>query len=124
MDMTYEKEKIRQLEAELTTEEQLLIETRVQNETREPLIAWLLWFFLGHFGAHRFYMQKPYAGLMLGLELIGWITSIILIGFIFIFAMFIWWIVDAFNLVQWINEDKIHTRKVILESFIANKNNQ
>ncbi|MCF6515580.1 NINE protein [Lactobacillus sp. S2-2] len=123
MDITYEKEKIKQLESELTTEEQLLVETRVQNETREPLIAWLLWFFLGRFGAHRFYMKKPYAGLMLGLEIAGWITSIILIGFVIIFAMTIWWIIDAFNMIQWINEEKIHTRKVILESFIANKNN-
>lgn len=121
MDTTYEKEKIRQLESELTTEEQLLIETRVQNETNEPLIAWILWFFLGHFGAHRFYMQKPNAALMLILEIIGILTMIILVGFIILLIMFIWWIIDAFNLIQWIEEDRINTKKVILESFIESK---
>lgn len=124
MDTTYERGKIDQLEAKLTTKEQLLIETRVQNETNEPLIAWLIWFFLGLFGAHRFYMQKPNAALMLILEIIGILTMIFIIGFIFLFIIFIWWIIDAFNLIQWIEEDRIHPKRVILETFIESKNNQ
>lgn len=56
---------------------------------KSTLVALILWFFLGGFGMHRFYANKPKTG---GLMLI-----ITLIGFIFIFPLIItaiWLLVD------------------------------
>ena len=54
--------------------------------------AYLLWFFLGGFGAHRFYLgQTGTAVAQLLLMLLGWIplfTGWIVLG--------VWWVVDLF----------------------------
>ncbi len=62
----------------LTTEELTLVETRLTNEAKSVLVAYLLWIFLGGIGMHNFYIGR----IMLG------ICEIILglLGFIFIFA--------------------------------------
>ena len=39
---------------DLTTEEMLLVNSEVEKRKRSLLVAYLLWFFLGEFGAHRF----------------------------------------------------------------------
>lgn len=46
-------------------------------------VAYLLWFFLGFFGAHRFYLRQTGTGLLWlftgGLFLVGWIVDLFLI---------------------------------------------
>ena len=60
-------------------------------------VAYLLWFFLGGFGAHRFYLGEVGTGAaQLGLWLGGLLLLIVGIGFFLWFALGIWWIVDAF----------------------------
>ena len=60
-------------------------------------VAYLLWFFLGGFGGHRFYLGQVGSGVaMLMLTLIGWLTFVIVIGIPLLIAVGIWWIVDAF----------------------------
>ena len=54
-----------------------------EANAKQPLIMWLLWLFLGGFGAHRFYLgDTKKAVFML-------ITCMLLVGFI-------WVLVDAF----------------------------
>jgi len=76
-----------------------------QVHKKETATAFLLWFFLGHFGAHRFYMGRN--GSAVGLLLMT-ILSIplffFLIGFATYFAAIIWWIVDAFLICDWVRE--------------------
>ena len=63
------------------------------------LITLLLWFFLGHFGAHRFYLGYNGAGAgMLTLTIVGVLTACILIGYFLLLAVFIWWIVDLIQI--------------------------
>src|SRR5690349_1865524 len=43
----------------LSTQEQMLIEQRVANEAKSTGLAYVLWFFLGGLGMHRFYLGRP-----------------------------------------------------------------
>jgi hypothetical protein len=43
----------------LTTNDQLLIESRITNDGKNVVVAYLFWFFLGIFSAHRFYLGRP-----------------------------------------------------------------
>ncbi|CAI2655053.1 hypothetical protein AKUG0406_13780 [Apilactobacillus kunkeei] len=91
----------------LSTQEQLMVNDYVENNAVSPVAAWLLWVFLGQFGAHRFLFKKPYAALMLTLEIIGWVTIFFIIGLGFLSAVWIWWIVDAFSIQSWIKESRL-----------------
>ncbi len=67
----------------LTTEQHLLIETRISNEGPSIVVAYLFWFFLGIFSAHRFYLGRP------GTAILQILSYFILIGFI-------WVLIDLF----------------------------
>jgi TM2 domain-containing membrane protein YozV len=59
--------------------------------------AYLLWFFLGGFGAHRFYLGHIVSGaIQLVLFVLGWMTVWIVIGAVPLTVVGIWWLVDAF----------------------------
>ncbi len=99
---------------QLTTQEQQLVEQRLANEVRSPLIAYILWFFLGSFGAHRFYLGRVGSGIaMLVLFWLGAFTTIILIGWVFLLVYGIWWLVDAFLIPKMIDTDRSAKRMQI-----------
>ncbi len=55
------------------------------------LFAW----FLGQFGAHRFYVGKTgTAVVMLVLGILGWATVWILVGYVFLIPVWIWSLID------------------------------
>lgn len=95
----------------LSTEEKMLIEQRVSNDAKSPLIAWLLWLFLGVLGIHRFYLNKPHAVTMLILYLAGIFLSFFLIGIPMVIAVLVMWVVDAFKISEWVNEAREDMRK-------------
>jgi TM2 domain-containing membrane protein YozV len=60
---------------------------------KTALVAYLLWFFVGLFGAHNFYLERTgvaVAQLILSLTLVGMLITII------------WVIVDAFLIPGWV----------------------
>lgn len=61
----------------LSSEQILLVSSELQKKQKTKTIAFLLWFFLGAFGAHRFYMGD--SGLGAGI-LIAWLFCVILLG--------------------------------------------
>lgn len=73
----------------LDAQERMYVEQRVTNEGPSALLAYLLWFVLGIFSAHRFYFGK-----------IG--TAILQILSYFIVIGVIWWIIDAFLIPGWV----------------------
>ncbi|SIT87003.1 TM2 domain-containing protein [Pontibaca methylaminivorans] len=91
----------------LTTEQQMLVEQRVTNDAKSPVVAYLLLIFLGGFGAHRFYLGKTGTAItMLILFVLGWLTLVIVIGIGLLIAVGIWWIVDIFLLPGLLQADK------------------
>jgi len=64
-------------------------------DSNRLMVTILLWFFVGHFGAHRFYLGHiNTAVVMLVLEFVGLATLCILVGWLFIAAVAVWWIID------------------------------
>ena len=67
---------------ELDQRELLILQQELEKRRKNPVAVWILWAFLGNFGAHRFYLGKVGTGVIM--LLVGWMT------------LGIWWIVDAF----------------------------
>lgn len=72
---------------------------------KSMLVSYVLWWFLGMFGAHRFYLGRiPSAVAMLVITLVSALLTIVFIGFIGLGAVGIWWIIDAFMIPSIVKE--------------------
>jgi TM2 domain-containing membrane protein YozV len=81
----------------LTTQQQILVEQKVTNEKKSSGTAYLLWFFFGWLGGHRFYLGYPGSGAaMVGLWVLGLLTLGIGVGLLLFGALGIWVLVDLF----------------------------
>ncbi len=78
--------------------EKIKLESEIMFKEKDLLISYGLWFFLGGLGIHRFYLGDKKGGAwMLGLLIVGWLTSVILIGFIPLLIVGFWWLYDAYK---------------------------
>lgn len=72
---------------------------------KSMVLAYLLWWFLGTFGAHRFYLGRTgSAVVMLLITLFSFVLVFVLIGFFGFIAIGIWWLVDAFLIYGIVND--------------------
>jgi TM2 domain-containing membrane protein YozV len=63
---------------------------------KSPVVAYLLWFFLGGLGVHRFYLGRITSGIIMAIVFgLSWVTTIIGIGFLGLGIIGIWWVIDA-----------------------------
>lgn len=77
---------------------QMMLENDMQKMAKKPVVAWLLWFFLGMFGAHRFYLGHTKVG-------VGMVVSLIFTGGV---VTLFWWIIEAITLsnrIKQVNEN-------------------
>lgn len=82
----------------LSTQQQMLIEQRVTNEAKSVGAAYLLWFFLWFFSAHRFYLGRP------GSAILQILSYFIIVGFI-------WVLIDAFLIPGMVQQQKDDVRR-------------
>ena len=71
---------------------------------KSTAVAYLLWFFLGGLGGHRFYLGKTGSAVAQLLLLIFGLLLIVAagIGFLLLLPLWIWVLVDAFLIPGWI----------------------
>lgn len=85
---------------------EMLIEQKVSNAQKSTGVAYLLWFFVGGFGGHRFYLGKTGTAVaQLIITVVGLFTLIPLI------ITGIWLLVDAFLIPAIVRENTESVRR-------------
>ncbi len=96
----------------LSTQEQILVEQRVTNEAKSNGVAYLLWFFFGSVGAHRFYLRRTGTAIVqLLLFIFGWLTLVAIVGAFLLIPLGIWVLVDAFLIPGMVQAHKSEVRR-------------
>jgi TM2 domain-containing membrane protein YozV len=73
-------------------------------------VGYLLWFFLGFLGGHRFYFKRAGSAVaILLLTIFGWILAIVGVGLVFLAIVGIWVLVDAFLIPGWARDHNIRS---------------
>ncbi|CAM3691375.1 TM2 domain-containing protein [Paracoccus yeei] len=105
----------------LDTHQQMLIEQRISNEAKSPLLAYLLLIFVGGLGIHRFYLGRTGSGVaMLLLLILGAVTLPIGVGLILLLALGIWMLADLFLIPGMVNQQRDLLRQSLRSEFAAN----
>jgi len=89
---------------DLTEREILILRQQVDSRKKSVAATWLLWLFLGEFGAHRFYLGRVGTAIAMLLTLGG---------------LFIWALVDAFLIPGMLRANKRTVEAEILEEIGA-----
>jgi len=101
------------LKSQLEAKELLLLESEVKNQGKSMLVAYILWYFLGIFGGHRFYLDKK------GTAITMIILDITIIG---LAATIIWHLIDAFMVYRYVKEINAEVESRILAQIMHKKN--
>lgn len=102
---------------DLTLEERGYLENYITTHRKSPLVTWLLWFFLGIIGGHRMYMNRVGSGVaMFLLWWPGWLLLQI--------PNVIWWLVDAFQINQWVKETEEKAQREAIDHIQATRRQQ
>ncbi|WP_134726253.1 TM2 domain-containing protein [Paracoccus luteus] len=104
----------------LDTQQQMLIEQRVTNDAKSPVVAYLLAIFLGGFGAHRFYLGRTGSGAaILILWILGWLTLAFVVGAFLLLIVGVWVLVDLFLIPGMVERDRVRLRSTLREDLMA-----
>lgn len=99
----------------MSPEEMAIYNSELTTASKSVATAYLIWFFLGWFGVHKYYLGSPGSGtLYLVLTLFGLLTCLLLIGLLPLSLVGLGWLVDAFTLTGQVDEANIKVKKQIL----------
>ncbi|PNZ40096.1 TM2 domain-containing protein [Mammaliicoccus vitulinus] len=100
----------------MNLDEKSYVEQQVANRSKSLVISYVLWFFLGALGGHRFYYGKTCSAIVL--LLITLFTS----WWSFGIFMFIWLIIDALLIPSWKrrNEQSIREQAISEVKIMSN----
>tara|TARA_Y100000588_G_scaffold210270_1_gene224198 strand:- start:31366 stop:31713 length:348 start_codon:yes stop_codon:yes gene_type:complete len=86
------------------------MEADLMFKEKNMIVSFLLWFFLGFFGAHRFFLGKTKSAIgMIVLFLLGLVSAGILMP-----VLWIWWAIDGYFTYKYTNDhnDKMTLKKM------------
>lgn len=99
----------------LSVEQLTYVESRLTNDRKSTGLSYVLWFFVGLFGAHNFYLGRTaVAVIQLILTIIGIATSFLGVGFVLIGVVGLWTLVDAFLIPGAIRDDLERKRQALI----------
>jgi TM2 domain-containing membrane protein YozV len=76
---------------------------------KDSTAAWLLWVFLGAFGAHHFYLGRTQWGVAYAVGfVVSWVLAFVIIGFFGLIALFVLWIIDATKMTERLQQYNAH----------------
>lgn len=102
------------MKTNLTIEEQILLNQEVKMQSKNVIVAYIVWATTGIIGGHRYFMGKNGSAIAM--------TLIVLLTFgIGAIATAIWAIVDAMHLYNWIQDDQQHNKEILLNKMKAKK---
>ncbi|QYX58528.1 TM2 domain-containing protein [Roseovarius sp. SCSIO 43702] len=93
----------------------MLVEQRLSNEKKSVGVAYLLWFFFGGLGVHRFYMGLTGSAIaMLLMTVFGFLLLVVYgLGLLLLIPVMIWLLVDAFRIPGLVERDAKARRAII-----------
>jgi TM2 domain-containing membrane protein YozV len=94
---------------DLTTQELQILATEMEKRKKSTGVTWLLWFFLGGIGGHRYYLGKIGTGILMTITL----------G-----CLGIWTLIDLFLLSGMIRKTNSEIEQKIIEEIRIMKNAQ
>ena len=95
---------------QISTEKQLLIEQRITNDSKGVGVAYLLWFFFGFIGGHRFYLGRTKSAifmLVLALTILGLIITAV------------WALIDAFLIPGMVDHERSMLRQQLTKDALS-----
>lgn len=102
----------------MNVQRELLIEQRVANEAKSPLVAYLLLIFLWGCGVHRMYLGRWLSGLlMLAIWGVSWLLTVVLIGWIGVAFVAVWCVIDLLLIPAMIREDREDIRRRMVSRY-------
>ncbi|MBN7274903.1 NINE protein [Ligilactobacillus pobuzihii] len=101
--------------SKLTNEEHLLVNSEVEKRKKSPVVAYLLWFFTGFMGGHRYFFHKT--GSAVAMTLIFWLL-VWLFGLGAIITG-IWQLVDVFLINGWLKEDQNKVENEAIQEILS-----
>lgn len=100
----------------LDSKQLAIAQSEFDTHKKSVAVAYILWFFFGGLGIHRFYIGSTTpAIIMLILFILGWATTFIIIGFVILPALYIWVLIDAFILYSEVNRINLELERKILQ---------
>lgn len=100
---------------QLTNDERILVNSEVERNGKNIVVAYILAVFFGTLGIHRFYMGKTGSGLaMLLITVLTLGIGAIVTG--------VWMFVDLFLIPGWIQEDQNTLERAAAESILSDPN--
>lgn len=102
------------VEMSLSREDNIRYQAQLAAESKSSTTSWILWFFLGYFHVHMFYLGVFDSKHMKGLRIAAMVTGYFLMGI----PMFIFWIYDAVKMKNHINDSNNAIKAKILLNYV------
>jgi TM2 domain-containing membrane protein YozV len=105
----------------LSEREIAVLESEMRGRSKSTLVAYVLWFFLGMLGGHRFYLNRK-GWVLLVTFIVGVVLAVVIIGLVILFIEGIFILIDAFRIPGFIAETNAATEQQVITEILAARN--